>query len=669
MANSFAESITLTCAGCGQEFEAEFWLIVDAAERPDLVERIRAGSLHDLACPHCGDAGHIDAPLLLYRPDGEPAVLFSPAERTSAEEDSEQAYHLLDLLRGNLGAAWQEEWVTAGIPGVRCVMMPAVLSDDPQAALRQMAERATAEMEWLRQEDPERYRELEQSMQRTAEAAITLLPIMQQFMEASTWAGSRHIVEQHPELLANEADALLGNLIEAARAQGDADAVRVFEEHRELLRRCREEDVARAFAEKVLSPEALAQAEAEGIAPEDLLAMAEAADQMPAELAASGVELRSPTGLETTLTTRHDLRTRLKAAMRGMPGSELEISRWLQQEFEGLLRLQQEAASVPQLWPDVVAGWNRFLERTDVAAAPLLQANGRGNLANAYLRLYEVTGDDSWALQADEAFGGLLSVFTQGEYPNLWATTQHSLGNLYYRRYERSGDGAHARQADQHHQAALEVRRREVAPAQWAMSQHSLGALYLSRYERSGDEAHARQADRHYRAALEEYRQEVAPARWATVQHSLGNLYYRRYERSGDDADARQADQHYRAALEEYRHEIAPTQWAMSQHMLGALYYRRYERSGDDAHARQADQHYRAALEEHRQEVAPAQWATVQHSLGNLYFRRYERSGDDAHARQADQHYWAALEVRRREVAPADWCNGPLRNTAWAPCT
>jgi hypothetical protein len=48
-----SQSAELTCPGCGKTFTAEIWLIVDTAERPDLLERTRTGSLHHLPCPHC----------------------------------------------------------------------------------------------------------------------------------------------------------------------------------------------------------------------------------------------------------------------------------------------------------------------------------------------------------------------------------------------------------------------------------------------------------------------------------------------------------------------------------------------------------------------------------------------------------------------------------------
>ena len=87
---SYAQTAPVTCPACGHGFDFDLWLIVDAARRPDLVARIRAGTLHDVVCPQCGAAiGRADAPLLLYTA-GEtgrgdpaptrPAIIFSPAQ-------------------------------------------------------------------------------------------------------------------------------------------------------------------------------------------------------------------------------------------------------------------------------------------------------------------------------------------------------------------------------------------------------------------------------------------------------------------------------------------------------------------------------------------------------------------------------------------------------------
>ena len=107
----------VTCAACGSDFAAKLWLIIDADERPDLFERLCGGDLYRLSCPHCGVVVDIDAPLLIFRPDAELPLLFSPARHTSDEQNHEHAAQLGNRLRQSLGDTWQDEWVTAGIPG------------------------------------------------------------------------------------------------------------------------------------------------------------------------------------------------------------------------------------------------------------------------------------------------------------------------------------------------------------------------------------------------------------------------------------------------------------------------------------------------------------------------------------------------------------------------
>ncbi|MDW8066035.1 MAG: hypothetical protein RMK32_10460, partial [Anaerolineae bacterium] len=171
---------------------------------------------------------------------------------------------------------------------------------------------------------------------------------LRQFIEARTRDESRRILEAHPELLTDEADALLGQLIQAARSQGDENARRVLEEHRALLRRCREVGIARAFAEKMLPPEALEAAAAAGLTPEQALEMARWVAEMPpelrellAELAASGIELRSPQDLQQWLEERPDLREKLEEALARAGG--WAVPPQFQSRIQTLLVLQRRA--------------------------------------------------------------------------------------------------------------------------------------------------------------------------------------------------------------------------------------------------------------------------------------------------------------------------------------
>jgi len=136
MPNSHAEPANLPCRGCGRAFEAEVWVIVDTEERPDLLARLRAGTLHDLTCPHCGHTATLHAAVLLLRPHGAPALLFSPRRGGDREGDEEQAAALVGILRQHMGVAWRDEWLGDGITGVAREALPAALSDDAATAAR-----------------------------------------------------------------------------------------------------------------------------------------------------------------------------------------------------------------------------------------------------------------------------------------------------------------------------------------------------------------------------------------------------------------------------------------------------------------------------------------------------------------------------------------------------
>jgi hypothetical protein len=154
MTISLAQTASLTCPVCGVAFDADVWLIVAADKRPDLVAQIRAGTLHTVVCPN-GHASQIDAPLLLYRPQADPPILFSPAEQTTREQDQQQAEGLIGALRERLGNAWRDAWLAQGLPGVQRAMLPIALADDPEAALHAAQAQMQQALDELRERDPD----------------------------------------------------------------------------------------------------------------------------------------------------------------------------------------------------------------------------------------------------------------------------------------------------------------------------------------------------------------------------------------------------------------------------------------------------------------------------------------------------------------------------------
>lgn len=139
---SLAQTSCFVCPQCGQTLQFSIWLVVDVAARPDLAARLYAGDLHSVRCPNCGSWSTVDAPLLVYIADhnpatGQPPLLFSPAQRTSSEDTPEEATQLLLQLAQQLGDSWQEAWL-AEVATVQRSLLPVALSEDPAEMLRHM---------------------------------------------------------------------------------------------------------------------------------------------------------------------------------------------------------------------------------------------------------------------------------------------------------------------------------------------------------------------------------------------------------------------------------------------------------------------------------------------------------------------------------------------------
>lgn len=98
---SYSERRTITCSSCGQPYEADVWMLVDATERPDLAQAVRDGSIDTLTCPHCGHSRAADASLLFH--DGvNRAVFFAIPLGAEEHEWRPEAQELLARLAAEL---------------------------------------------------------------------------------------------------------------------------------------------------------------------------------------------------------------------------------------------------------------------------------------------------------------------------------------------------------------------------------------------------------------------------------------------------------------------------------------------------------------------------------------------------------------------------------------
>ncbi len=377
MTHSYAESPTLTCPSCQHLFDAEVYLIVDLAARPDLAARLRAGTLHTCACPHCGHEVELDAPVLVYAasplPLGEGPgvrVLFSPAQNTTTAQDHEHAGSLLAHLRESLGDAWQDDWLDGDLPGIPRALLPTVLNGElpspfgrgaggEGAALQAMLEQVQQELERLRQEDPERFAELEAAARQmvesagegesgrageaafegTPEEAQALADKLADWIRQETLGDAETYLRQHEaELLTEKAAVVMQWLVRANPQNPDV------RDHQNRLARAREVGIAAMYAEIRQQRQR-----------ERLEELPPALREVMQELAATGATINTPEDLQRLLSERPDLQAKMVAAM-GQSGL-------LQQAIE---------QAISQAGPIGAAVW-RFIQADDEEAAALLQ--------------------------------------------------------------------------------------------------------------------------------------------------------------------------------------------------------------------------------------------------------------------------------------------------------
>ena len=480
-----------------------------------------------------------------------------------------------------------------------------------------------------------------------------LLETIFAFIQAETWAESRRIVEAHPELLSDEADGLLGQLADAARAQGDENARRVFDEHRALLRRCREVGVERAFAEKMLPPEALAQAEAAGLTPEQALEAARAAAQMPpelrellVELAAAGVETSSPEDLERLLEERPDLREKLEEAARVFadlgtgPPVPPEFQEDLRRAVEGEQRYQQtgDLAALNE----AVAAWERILNHPAFAQADerfqLAAWNGAGG---AYLRRYWRQGQIA---DLDRALSLWQEAVrrTPEDAPDL-PSILNNLGIGLSAHYARTGRMEDLEEAIRVYQEA--VRRTPEDSPNLPMYLNNLGTGLSDRYARTGRMEDLEEAIGVWRGAVRR-----TPPDSPDLPMYLSNLgigLHDRYARTGRMEDLEEAIRVWREAVR----RTPPDSPALPGYLnsLGNGLRARYARTGRMEDLEEAIGVFREAVR--RTPPDSPDLPGYLNSLGNGLSDRYARTGRMEDLEEAIRVFREAIR-RTPEDAP-----------------
>jgi hypothetical protein len=206
------------CVSCQKTFKPEMYVIVDVSARPDLVQRIREGILHCAICPHCAAVLTLGMPLLVYRPGEAVPLMYSPVAGATKSQKHEHGRMLLEELRHRIGQAWHDELASGGVYTVDRTKLAGIIDCNPDLLPGGR--------------DP------------------SLRRAMDRYLHCGTWEEARRTVEQNEILLSREAEIVLKNGIDSARAGGDAEIEATMAEHLDVLRQCRTASLEEAFAAK-----------------------------------------------------------------------------------------------------------------------------------------------------------------------------------------------------------------------------------------------------------------------------------------------------------------------------------------------------------------------------------------------------------------------------------
>ncbi len=547
----------VTCTACGHAFTFEVWLFIDCRERPDLVARIREGTLYAISCPACAaDLGELDGYFALIGLDGALPVLFSPGSTTSPEENQQLAEQLVMAVYQEFNDDLVPDWMER-FRIVRRDVLRLALAD------------------W--------------SPQRSGPFANHRLATLLAFVTDDTGPQRRRVVVELPEVLDDESLALAERWVAAARQPGNHPSLaRDLAADLEQLRRCAAEGVDRVLPESL---DAIL---------EELQQLADSDPARSIELLRLALAYGTGEGLGGTLRWEgfHDALASLLME-RGEPV-----------DFEEMIELLEgrERANPPSLVQRFTLA-DHWATRQAVLGMAYLNRSIEGerehNLERAIARLEDAVevltreaAPAEWAAiqvelleafscriagNSEESFAkavacseGALAVFMPTSNPAMWLNAQLRLGRCYLAHRMGPDHAARVDRAIAHLEQALTACDRTRNPSTWASCHVELAIACRNRTHAADWGETVDAAIAHLQAALEVFTRESAPGHWASTQHRLGDAYAAR-PRGEREANDVAAIAHFRRALEVRTVDGDPRGHGETQHELGDLYFRRRE--------------------------------------------------------------------------------------------
>jgi len=478
MTRSLAITPQITCPRCEKTFEPDIWVGIDVKERPDLLERVRNYTLHQLTCTHCGYEFGVDAPLLVYRPGEEPPVFISPAEETEGGEDIEAARLLITHLQRQLGSEWNDDWIRDGIPMVVRSMLTFVVRD-PDAPHMRLARQLLQE---LTDSDLDLLSALDAKAQEELEAAnselLGKLATGRATDPADTQAQA-HVIAGMELMESKDLDpdeALEGAIahFENALALLPVDEAEARAQVMTFL--------GNAYMERVVG---------------DPVENGEAAiayyEDASNTMARAG-NLKESARVAALLAVAYDNR---------LAGHSTENIAHILVHTDWALEML-EPGEDPELWAITKTMRGKaFRDRS--------QSQGLGRMDYDIALIY---------------FNDALTVLNEREYPEYWAQMHYEIGLTHSFMLPGDDPDKIAKTALKHFRQALRVFSRRTAPEIWAQTHMRLGYLYTDwARARGGDHRLTRDAVSHFEDAMSVYTYEDAPEHWARARFAVGRAY------------------------------------------------------------------------------------------------------------------------------------------------
>jgi hypothetical protein len=230
--SSGAMNVSSECPACKARTEHPAWVVVDAEDRPDVIDELRQGRLRSFDCPRCGRSTATNTSLLLDTRRRSP-LLFAPDPKADEQRSREQLFASLQIhQRGSRKSGSRALPAVLPIPHDLIVIAVDRDIDDDLASCAAGTWRGESVAlqrygRWLAQVVRER---------RDADLKQAISSLVS---EATDAAGFARVVRAHPVLLTDAADELLAAMQDVAEQDAPPDYERRVAEWRHLLRLCR----------------------------------------------------------------------------------------------------------------------------------------------------------------------------------------------------------------------------------------------------------------------------------------------------------------------------------------------------------------------------------------------------------------------------------------------